>query len=626
MHTRISSIHGHSYKIRALVLVSSIGLAIGLGCHKGPSEPPGTDDGKDSDGTDGNELVCVEAEAPAPTSCGTQRRIVRRDGRAPCSDGGIAWTGARLRQEGPLANYCVYERNDPSAPPPYDSVSDCPAYAQAVDAEHWSYWSSVFAQGVGTVDTTQLAVRWSPVRIAVIDTGTGCTSTATHGRMMTSLVRDVANGCFAKQGCEREVHSYVGLPRRLDDMTQQDTVCGGEVGYASDVAVAIQRALDDWRHSGKREKLIINLSVAWSSEPGPLTSQPVYEMLRRASCHGALIIAAAGNRSPYSCTDSTFAPAQWEALRRPSKKECMALGIDAPDLPPNGYTPLVHSVTPISHSQQDLLSNSPAAASRIAALGFQATSVDHSGVPIGPMSGSSVSAAVVSGVAALVWSANSTLTADGVMQRLWDSGTERFDADVQTYLKGTQQPTQRVISACGALALPCDFPTPESVQSQLANPGTPAIQIAGKPLPECKACATGGAPSPKGMESAPQAEPTANPQPSKTPCPPCWANYDPGATPQTSVHLQLSNDFPQEDTPTGFVITLTNASGARKSLYYVNGPAAPLLTTNTMNVLQDPSLDDVDGAPPARAWIEVYFQSPTGGSYSAGNELSVVTH
>jgi hypothetical protein len=603
-----------SSSVQFLAWSAALAIGVALGCKKDPPPPP----------TDGDDTSICKALEPAPMGCLEQRRIVKLDEEPPCPTRGNGWTVSQLGHDGPLAKYCVYEKNHPTSDPaPHGAAGDCPAYAQTLDED---YLSASFTRGVGAIpadELSRLTEAWSRVRIAVIDTGPSsashqtCTDSPTHGQKMASIVQNIAHGCFAgtTAPCEREVHSYVGLPRTAPDMKIADQACGGEIGYASDVAVAIAQALDEWQNNDGDARLIINLSLAWSPDTTSTDQQPVYEMLERAACHGALIIAAAGNRSPYSCDDSSFAPAQWETHRRPTPEQCRTkFGIVPPNSEEHPYDPLVHSITPLTDSRQDLLSSPPSAASRIAALGFQATAIGADAAPMAPISGSSVSAAVVSGIAALVWSGNPELSPAAVMHKIWDSGEPRA-ATVQTQLPGTAQ-DQKVVSACAALS--CGRENPPLPAKSAPSTDTKLISVKGEPVEQCSDCDRGtGARAVKLSSSAANrlGEPRANPQPSKMPCPMCWVKLEEGGS-DSIAYLQLSSDFDRYKA-TGFIITLHNDSDQRKILYYT----VPL-SSGDMLALQDSQLNEVEGQAPTQAWIEIYFDGP-GGPFTAGNEMPV---
>lgn len=593
--------------------------------------------------------VCGMFEAPQEQlvkECGLgNRRIGAAAG--PCA-GNDAWAGSALPL-GHDANYCLYELKpgaDPKDATPTPSAPDCVAVASNfTDTTIAEGWRDPFVRSADIVDGSVLGSReWGNVRVAVIDTAPSRTAvgTALHGRAMAGIVRDVALGCLAaEKSCEREVRTFTGLPRdyvfgRPATLTDPDLDRGGYVGYTGDVAIALSQALD-WCEGDCRQT-IINLSVGWDAGGSGVASPAVQELLQRASCRGAVIIAAGGNRSPLACGDVDLEPARWESLARPTDAECEALGevpMPSEHPPRTEYRPLVHSISAVDHDDGELSTSSPGSQSRIAAIGYQVVvSLDGPQADtnlLGPMSGTSVSAAVVSGIAALVWSADPDLAGDDVMQVLWKSGRLRENVAVSRALDGAPTPEPRVVSACPALQAVCPdcpvqcrdgaFDPTLDVSSDAAARGGRSPVAAPAQQHECETCGMNRPLELHGDAPAPT-EYVAGPQPGDPPCPPCWVDdvAPASGSGQASLHLQLSSAY-EGFTATGFLVTLRAANGARETHYYDNDP--PILTTSSLETLTDTALYDVGGEPPTSGWIEVYFDSPTGGSFSEGNELTI---
>lgn len=228
---------------------------------------------------------------------------------------------------------------------------------------------------------------------------------------------------------------------------------GGVVGSFNSLNSAIWNEVTDWQENlgtpGKPQHLVLNLSIGWDGEKFggwekvskmTPTIQAVYTALKFAADQGALVIAAAGNDRPCpKPTQQPLLPAGWQSLglkhHHPSPPFVYAVsGVDGRDRPLvntriKGEAPLVaygdHVVVPDLHDG-DL---------------YTAT-----------LTGTSVASAVVSTVAALVWSHRSDLTPAELMQLLADSGQPL--GRKPDFPAPTSQHVRR-ISLCPALVAAC---------------------------------------------------------------------------------------------------------------------------------------------------------------------------
>ena len=169
----------------------------------------------------------------------------------------------------------------------------------------------------------------------------------------------------------------------------------GSIGTISDLAVAIAEAV---LACPSEKRLILNLSIGWDGEADldgndaidrDPAVQSVYAALQFAAREGVLVIAAAGNRRGGGLDDSNWPilPAAWDLwpAGKPSKLVYAVGGVDWQGLPlPNSRT----NALPVR-----------------VAYGDHATLEvgNHSGVYTTVYTGSSVSTAVVSAAAAVIW-------------------------------------------------------------------------------------------------------------------------------------------------------------------------------------------------------------------------------
>lgn len=158
------------------------------------------------------------------------------------------------------------------------------------------------------------------VRVAVLDTASdgpkGIVDRSGHGRAVGRVISELA--CGDPKACAAVVSHVPALTLDSHDASFIRQTKGGEgaFGTRGELAGAINQVVKSWekeRDSGKGPKrLVINLSLGWSGcwetgqGDGPLAgnlinnkrslgSQEVIRALARASCAGALVVAAGGN-------------------------------------------------------------------------------------------------------------------------------------------------------------------------------------------------------------------------------------------------------------------------------------------------------------------------------------------
>jgi len=358
-----------------------------------------------------------------------------------------------------------------------------------------------------------------PVKVAVIDatpTKKGLTSPdrTFHGFSVSRTVARLACEDADSPACAEQVVAQLALPivGATEGDATEDFENGGRTGSFTHLYDAIERALDAWKP--KEQHLVINFSVGWDpvkADPGDENVERIKAQLERASCLGALIVAAAGN---YSGSTGPVFPAAFEALKAPTGEACAKFKLDgiAPaakaaraskangKTPP--YAPLVHSVGAVDALDQRLLVNRRWGQPRLAALGVSVMVPGPPGTPYTPPhDGTSMASAIVSGIAAAVWAARPELDAASVMQAVYDGGVKLDPGQpshhAQTeYCEGEaygpchQWPVHRA-NLCGALAkalpgekLACDTSAPGA--AELPSWPAEAKAPAGKPKQPCR--------------------------------------------------------------------------------------------------------------------------------------------
>ncbi len=311
-----------------------------------------------------------------------------------------------------------------------------------------------------------------PVRLAVIDTAarrfseTDADDNSDHGRVVGLVARRTACGDAAEcaVGIDNRPALRIVYESSADERTYTiDAENGGYIGSQGQIARAINRTLRDW-NSG-REHLVINLSLGWHEkyscrQPGcgqplhvdmesrmlvpngtptgylssdgdaegfGLGTRAVLVAIARARCMGALVFAAVGN-SVAGNDRGPLLPAAWNGLDA-SRIDCARAfhGAAGAGHPTGG---LVKAVAAVSFGGQRAALSRQGTLPFLVAHGVGVSVLDSRpraaarGGFTGPLSGSSLATAVVSGAAALTWSlAGPDATAEEVFHALYEAGT-----------------------------------------------------------------------------------------------------------------------------------------------------------------------------------------------------------
>lgn len=314
----------------------------------------------------------------------------------------------------------------------------------------------------------------SVAQVVVIDTARGARDSslgARHGRAMAEIIHEVR--CPAREpDCQKHLSFHNAFPRAA--------VPGGTsepLGSLGTLAEEVYLAVSGWRWTNAINQtdapLILNLSLGW--DPGdekdppawaanwadfpswdippnlrdeklvlrqdwPATAQAVHAALLYASCFDVLVVAAAGNNTRGAEVQTgALAPAKWEKLLAPDKETCRTLFGGAAERTGNqmikierkalvygvrGRMTGVGNALPNSRKGSTSLQISPASYV-VARVGENCSSKARGGNNCrftDPWSGSSVAAAIYSGLAATLWSYDRTLTSHQVMKLIHESG------------------------------------------------------------------------------------------------------------------------------------------------------------------------------------------------------------
>jgi hypothetical protein len=272
-----------------------------------------------------------------------------------------------------------------------------------------------------------------------------------HGYTLGHLAHEIV---CSGSGCAATIQNIRALA--YGDPTQDPLPSdqAGSVGALSELGPKIVQAIIEWRQTGDTKHLVLNLSIGWDGEI-PLaggktdlqarrvsaldvSARSVYGALQFAACNDVLVIAAAGNRRGGSLHDSNWPalPAAWE-LHRPARRS-------------HSGPRLVYAVGGVDWQGLPLPNVRTKGLPRRVAYGDHATA-DVGGTPTAIYTGSSVSAAVVSSVAAVIWDLRPELRPAEVMWLIDHSGTRTPQKVRADFYAGRKAPRIREISLCAAV-------------------------------------------------------------------------------------------------------------------------------------------------------------------------------
>jgi hypothetical protein len=383
-----------------------------------------------------------------PTECPQTNVLLAMPSKDACPEeiagAGGKWVGGWLlraphSENDPRPHLCSYFWEAPARNAPDTRVLpnaegawqwDCPRVAA-----HGDY--AAMNQALAELGRAHLgSIEWKsnappdPVRIAVVDTAAGSwqdPDNNPHGRAVGALALDTA--CPDAASCNTSVENFLGLPLYRDRtpnggaVIRRDIQHGGAFGAPGHVA----RAILDAVNAAPDQRTILNLSLAYESDELPasllpkrtdLANRAVLEALRYARCHGALILAAAGNGPvPAEPGQAPGLPARWTALPGLSEKQCRErFGIAHQA---SADVPLLYAVSGHDFNARPLLTTREAGQSVFAALGFAAVREEPNGGYTRILTGTSVATAAVSGIAALLWGHAGDMSPDRVMRELY---------------------------------------------------------------------------------------------------------------------------------------------------------------------------------------------------------------
>ncbi len=368
--------------------------------------------------------------------------------------------------------------------------SSCAAVSTAAQprlvSATWKRYSQHFLAQAGQVDLTRLLPKCAgpSVRLAIVDTqpdGLVTKGNSEHGFTLANLARRLV--CTGEPDdnprCAADVTSSLALPivdfDRNDPVkkTEMDETNGGFYGSVDRLAHAV------WQELGRAvedQRLVLNLSVAWDGtrfggleqrvRDMPVPVQALYRTLQVASCRGALVVAAAGNRQGgFDEAEGPLLPGGWERRDAPGDRACQRLDTERSregsayhrsDKPKKNREPLVYAVSGVRASGSPLANARAGSEPPRVAYGDHAVVESPAGTgPTAILTGSSVSTTVVSATAATVWHLRPDLSRSRLMELVYRSGKD-LERNADFHNAPPQAPPGvRRIALCQAIASAC---------------------------------------------------------------------------------------------------------------------------------------------------------------------------
>ena len=399
-----------------------------------------------------------------------------------------------------LNAYCTYDWTDHTKPPRLDRLpraghpspadwleSDCEVlalYGHPYAARNAQRLETAFLDQMETV--VPPPTMTGPTKVVVVDTAVngpfpaGAGGRMDHGQGMSTIIRKLA--CPAGLPCLATVTTQLSMPLiKAPNGMRIDTVNGGSLGRPSDVAAAIHRGLHYALANPGSNRIIINLSLGWESRWGGSVGlggwsalappiRMVYSAITEAYCAGAIIIGASGNAGGGPDPDpGPVFPAAWERIDAPDAARCAGFGGGPPPSGTASYMPLVYAAGGVDGADEPLANERPNGRPRLLAPSSHVTVLDG-GYVSEPYTGSSVSAAVASAMASIVWTYQPNLSPAEVMELVYDASVD-LSLPVHLCLGQTCSDTAKRMSMC------------RTIESACQPPGCPGVVACGPPNP-----------------------------------------------------------------------------------------------------------------------------------------------
>lgn len=361
-------------------------------------------------------------------------------------------------------------------PPPSWKLLHDHFYEQARALPGWRHWRQEASE-------TILPTCGPRVRVAVLDTHPEADPKddrlSDHGYVLDRMIRrltchELGDGSDTRH-CAADVRTRLALPiAEFDWADPRKTILdpnrGGKFGTIEQLAVAVWDELETWREN-TGSHLVMNLSVGWVGErfggleedvdDMPVPVRALYRAFEVASCRGALVLAASGNRVGGPAVErGPLLPGGWERRSAPTKAECREILGETVTEHNHGDEPLVYAVGGVHADGSRLTNARPDSEPSRVAYADHAVLLPEGKGRAEFFTGSSVSTAVVSATAAVVWHQRPELDRAELMRLLHHSGEDAGRTASVHLGDGSlvTAPPVRIIGLCPAVAAACTKP------------------------------------------------------------------------------------------------------------------------------------------------------------------------
>ena len=418
-----------------------------------------------------------------------------------------------------------------------------------------------------------------PVSVAIVDLvppPSASRPERVHNEAVIRVVSSLFCSGLDPDLCRKNARLYSGAPSRSRNATGAMI----EPSYSVSLEELSQAISTIVAQAPPDQHVVINVALGLDSIKlalGGVSLDPLIEALKRASCMGALVIAPAGN---VTGTDGPLIPAAFESRPAPTAADCEGLGIHQSPRTKEAYAPLVYAVGGLDPLDQRLSIGRPYGFPRLAAFAMSVTTEGPVNSYSPPLSGTSMSAAIVTGVAAAVWTAKPDLDAHQVMAHVYKGGVP-LDGGFQSKRAQTEfclgnalgpcpDPVRRVF-LCGALesALQGNFGCDRTPSTSYERPRWPQTTEPTKlktPTP-CDVSRCGLASGPIGS----QIPNGAVPQPWISGCPGCMLD---------SLNARISGQLQWYSLPQQMMSVVVDAYQITDELISSNSSMAPWRATD----------------------------------------------
>jgi Subtilase family len=405
-----------------------------------------------------------------------------------------------------------------------------------------------------------------------------------HGWLVLALIDDLTTYDFEVRA-PGPIYSLTKPDAQLAlpgiDLDNIDEDNGGFFGRQFHLANAICGAIETWRSNtvDPRKEPAPVLVMAVGALPlegqecdseavilaqSALPTKIIYYAMQHAACHGAAIVAAAGNDpngkvKVAGCEDEVpgaTCPGAMSQIQAPTRAQCLdfyegtsydseLFKIHDPSIDPNLDNPLVYMISGVDGAGALLSTSRESGTSKLAAIGELGSAKDKYGSWHAARTGTSIATAVTGAAFATLFAFNPELTAAKAADILYHSAVKNDELPPQIAADGNEV---RVISICRALEESLGLSQQLGCADEIGQTPPALVEIAdfGEFSPPPLSLDVVALGSPTSSPSATQCagnSPLLNPAPGSTRCPDCgYLVGSNGGSGEAYIHLADGNE------------------------------------------------------------------------------------